>query len=81
MANATELVASRYSDIPARGESQAWPAVQRELDRIIAAGPTQLDPLERGRYLEAILFDLEPGAAVWPAWPEDCECLLRQSDM
>ncbi|TYJ58337.1 hypothetical protein B9479_000883 [Cryptococcus floricola] len=50
--------------------------VRRELNAVVNALPTQIQPTEREAFLDAILHDLEvePEAA-WHSWPEDVHLL------
>nr|XP_019013018.1 uncharacterized protein I206_02515 [Kwoniella pini CBS 10737]OCF51799.1 hypothetical protein I206_02515 [Kwoniella pini CBS 10737] len=64
------LLASNYSSIEKRGEK--IDIVKKELNHIINALPTQIHPIERELYLEAILNDLnDEDDAPWKIWSQD----------
>jgi len=65
------ISASPYRNLQ-RTEPKYLPEIQRQLDLVINAQPTQIHPEERAAYLETLIDDLRPGG-VWSLWPEDGE--------
>ncbi|WWD18750.1 hypothetical protein CI109_103204 [Kwoniella shandongensis] len=64
------ILASKYTSIVNR--SGRLDEVRRELNVVINALPTQVDPTERELYLNAILGDLDQGEdAPWAVWPDE----------
>ena len=45
---------------------------------MLVALPTQINPTERGRFLDTLMTDLDPRQdATWTSWPDDSESVFK----